>query len=191
MRTDLSRSGIQLASKGRWENAFTADFTSADAVNDWITTADKDVAIEALYCDGTGALQGFIGFRRCLERSDDRRAFWLKALESSKAFKDRNPKDDMTAWLDLIGQPSLLDTPPDGIELGIFNQWHSSGPIALHSDRLTREDFATGPDWIRQGSTAPICREHFWRKPERIWVAEVVSRQERGRFVMDSNLLPK
>jgi hypothetical protein len=164
---------------------------SADAVDDWLAAADKDVAIEALYCDSSGALQGFIGFRRCLEPAEDRRVFWLKVLESSRTLKNRNPKDNMTAWLELTGQPSLLDTPADGIELGVFNRWNSAGPIALHSDRLTREDFEIGPDWIRRGSTAPICREHFWRKPERIWVADVVSRQERGRYVLDSNLLPK
>jgi hypothetical protein len=117
-----------------------------------------------------------IEFRRCLEAVEDRGLFWLKVLESSRSPK--NPKDNITEWLELISQPSLLDTPADGIELGVFNQWHSAGPMALHSNRLTRKDLQIGPEWISRGSTAPICREHFWQRPERIWVADVVSRRE-------------
>jgi hypothetical protein len=105
MRTGLKRSGIQLASSGRWESALSVERMSPSAVNDWLAAAGKDVAVEALYVDGSGDLQGFIGFRRCLEAVEDRGVFWLKVLESSRTPK--NPKDNMTEWLALIGQPSL------------------------------------------------------------------------------------
>ena len=188
--TGLRRSGFQFASGGRWEEAFSTDDASVGALERWLAAADKDIAVEALFCDAADVLRGFMGFRRCLDEIEDRITFWTCVLAASKAMETRMPEDNWKAWLKLLDMPSLLDNPTDEIVLGVFNKWHSAVPFALRSERLTDNDIAVGPDWIRQGSIAPICREYVWWKPERIWVADVVSHREGGRYFLDPNILP-
>jgi hypothetical protein len=188
--TGLRRSGVQFASGGRWEEAFSADDASVGAVERWLAAADRDVAVEALFCDAAGDLQGFMGFRRCLDETEDRITFWRGILAASKALETRKPEDNWKAWLKLLSTPSLLDNPADEIALGVFNKWPSAVPIVLRSERLTENHIAGGPDWVRQGSTAPICREYVWWKPERIWLADVVSHREGEGYFLDPNLLP-
>jgi len=79
-----------------------------------------------------------------------------------------------------------------GADIGrLGNQWNSAGPVLLHTERLTENDLHHGPDWIRQGATAPICREQQWAAPEDFWIADVVSHKEQERYVLDHWLLPE
>jgi hypothetical protein len=188
--TGLTRSGFQFASGGRWEEAFSTDDASGRPLARWLAAADKDIAVEALFCDVAGVLKDFMGFRRCLDEIEDRITFWTCVFSASMAMEMRKPEDNWKAWLNLLDRPSLLDNPANEIVLGVFNKWHSAIPFALNTERLTDDDIAVGPDWIRQGSIAPICREYVWWKPERIWVADVVSHREGERYFLDSNLLP-
>lgn len=189
--TGLRRFGIQLASCGEWENWFGADDVSSEAAEEWLAAADKDVAIESLFCDVAGGVRGFIGFRRFLENTPERCDYWLEVIERTKPLGLHGPEEHIALWLEILDQPSLLDTPAQGVELGVFNQWFSAGPISLHSDRLTGDDLQRGPDWLRRGATAPICREYQWATPADFWIADVVSNKEQDRYVLNRQLLPE
>ena len=52
----------------------------------------------------------------------------------------QGPKEHIAVWLEILGQPSLLDSPAHVVKLGVFNQWISAGPVSLHSGRLTATD---------------------------------------------------
>ena len=188
--TNLRRFCIQLASHGEWENAFIVGRASPQVVTKWVAAAGEDVAIESLFCNASGDNRGFMGFRRSFEHSRDRCDFWLNVIETTKQLESQGPMGHLSAWLEILGQPSLLDSPAQGVELGVWNQWNSAGPVSLHSDRLTENDLQNGPDWIRQGATAPIVREHYWDVPGDFWIADVVSHKEQERHVLDSWLLP-
>jgi hypothetical protein len=155
-----------------------------------LIAAGADVAIESVYGDGSAALKGFFGFRRQIENSDQRSSFWQDVVAASAAYESRAPGEQLAAWLALLGQPSLLGVESAGTQLGVFNQWISAGPVTLRGDRLERSELDTGPAWIRDGATAPICRERYWLAPDQIWVAEVVSTNEGGRYCLDRTLLP-
>ncbi len=187
----LNRFGIQLASRGEWENSFAADHASSQVAKEWIAAAGKNVAIESLFCDASGDRRGFIGFRRSFEHTRDRCDFWLDVVEKTKPLELNGPREHIAVWLGLLGQPSLLDSPAKRVELGVWNQWNSAGPVLLHTERLTENDLHHGPDWIRQGATAPICREQQWAAPEDFWIADVVSHKEQERYVLDHWLLPE
>jgi len=187
----LRRSGIQLASRGEWENCFGVDPAKSQGHKEWIVAAGEDIAIESLFCDASGELRGFIGFRRSLGPTRDRSDFWLNVIEKTKPLELQGPHEHIAAWLEILGQPSMLEDPAHGVELGVFNQWNSAGPVTLHSDRLTEDDLQHGPDWILRGATSPICREYHWVAPADFWVADVVSHKEQERYVLDSWLLPK
>jgi len=189
--TGLRRFGIQLASRGEWENSFVVDHASPQDTKEWVAAAGEDVAIESLFCNASGDRRGFIGFRRLFERTRDRCDFWLDIIEKTRPLELQGPKEHITAWLELLGQPSLLESPAQGVELGVWNQWNSAGPVTLHSGRLTESDLQHGPDWIRQGATAPIIREHYWEVPGDFWIADVVSHKEQKRYVLDPWLLPE
>jgi hypothetical protein len=181
--TDLRRFRIQLASRGEWENWFDVDHANSQVAEEWVAAADKDLAIESVFCDASGGLRGFVGFRRSLEHTRARCDFWLDVIEKTKPLELHGPKEHVAAWLEILGQPSLLNGPAQGVELGVFNQWKSTGPVTLHSDRLTEADLRHGPDWIRHGATSPICLEHHWVAPADFWIAEVVSHKEQDRYV--------
>jgi hypothetical protein len=189
--TGLKRFGIQLASRGEWENSFAADHANSQVAREWIAAAGKDVAIESLFCDALGDRKGFIGFRRSFEHTRDRCDFWLDVIENTKPLESHGPKKHIALWLEFLGQPSLLDSPATRVELGVWNQWKSAGPVLLHSERLTENDLLHGPNWIRQGATAPICRERQWASPGGFWIADVVSRKEQERYVLAPWLLPE
>jgi hypothetical protein len=189
-QTGLTRSGIQLASRGEWEKAFAVGRADLDAIREWVATADEDVAVESVFSDPVGELRGFIGFRRRLTLAGDRCDFWQKIVERTKPLELQGPKEHIAVWLEILGQPSLLDSPAQVVKLGVFNQWISAGPVSLHSGRLTATDLELGPGWIRDGATAPICREHAWINPSEFWMADVVSHLDRGRYVVDPWLLP-
>ncbi len=186
----LRRSGIQLASGGHWENAFQIDFANREAIARWLSSADSDVAIEVIFFDQSETLAGFIGFRRIIEIADERVAFWQDILESLKDLGSEGPDVHLRACLMQLGHPPLLATSADGIELGVFNQWRSAGSIRLGSNRLTLQEREDGPDWIRRGATATICREYFWNSPEQIWIADAVSHLDSGRHILNAELLP-
>jgi hypothetical protein len=186
----LRRSGFQFAACGRWEEAFPADAANMAALEKWLTSAGEDVAVEALFCDAAGVLQGFMGFRRDYRSTADRIGFWMAVLAASNAADTQLPRDIWDAWLRLLGVPRLHIDRADEVVLGVFNQWNSAVPYVLHANRLTPSDMVAGPDWIRSGATAPICRENVWWKPERIWLADVVSHLDGDRYFLDGDLLP-
>jgi len=168
---DLARSSIQLASDGRWEDAVAVERTDHEALDRWLAKSGPNIAIESIYCDSSGSLKGFFGFRRIIESSEQRLSIWQGVIG-------------------LLGAPHLLNSAPNGIELGVFNQWLSAAPIKLHKNRLDLADVNFGPGWIRDGATAPICREHYWMVSELFWIGEVVSSEANGRHWIDPSLLP-
>ena len=188
---NLTRSGLQLACDGRWEDAIPVEQTDPAILRDWLTDTGSNIAIESVYRDASGALQGFFGFRRVLRNSNQRSSFWRDILTASAAYQSRAPAEQLAAWLALLDAPSLLSLPPEGIQLGVFNQWLSAGPVTLHHDRLDRTDIESGPAWLRNGATAPICHERYWLAPERIWIAQSASRiGSDGRHRLDPKFLP-
>ncbi len=190
-QTGLTRSGIQLASRGEWEKAFAVGRADLDAIREWVATADEDVAVECVFSDHSGELCGFIGFRQRLASVGDRCDFWLNVIERTKPIESQGPREHIALWLEILDQPSLLESPAQVIKLGVFNQWVSAGPVSFHAGHLTPSDVELGPDWIRHGATAPICREYAWVTPANFWMAEVVSHLDQGRYVVDPQLLPE
>ncbi len=187
----LKRFGIQLAAGGKWENALVGDDLDFPSARNWITAAGPNIAIESLFCDASRNRAGFIGFRRSVEHEHDRCRFWIGVIEKTKPLRSLGPKEHIALWLDLLGQPSLLASPSDKIELGVWNQWKSAGAVPLHSERLTESDMRHGPDWSRQGATAPIVREQQWNSPQEFWIGEVLSKQRGERFFLPSSMLPE
>jgi hypothetical protein len=187
---NLTRSSVQLASDGRWENAFPAESADTGTLRRWLATSGSNVAIESVYCDQGGALKGFFGFRQILESPEERTSFWQAVVEACAAFQSRAPRQQLVSWLDLLGKPSLLEMQPAGTQVGVFNQWLSAGPVTLRGERLDAADMQAGPDWLRNGATAPICREHFWMMPERFWVAEASSVMDGARYRIDPSIVP-
>jgi hypothetical protein len=183
----LVRSGFQFATEGRWETAHAFDPASPASFDSWLEGAALDVAVEAVFRDSDNQLRGFIGLRR--STGLNRAAFW-RALLAATAPPDAGVRATLQSWLEHDGQPTLLDAPPDSIELGVFNQWRSAGAIALGPGGLTGAQWATGPAWLRDGATAPICREQSWRRPEKIWIADVVSQPDGDRHVLAPSLPP-
>jgi hypothetical protein len=186
----LTQSGVQLAADDRWENAIVPEKMSPDSLRDWLSAAGADVAMECLYCDRAGAIRGFIGFRRCLAAVEDRCRFWRDAVAASPPGTGRGPSAQLRLWLKMPGCPSAIDTEPSGTALGVFNQWLSAVPVQLRADRLADSDLRDGPGWLRTGASAPICRERYWKVPDLVWVAEVVSHFENGVHLLDPSLLP-
>ncbi len=183
----LVRSGFQFATEGRWETAHAFDSANPAPFEAWIAGAALDVAIEAVFRDREDSLRGFVGLRRTID--GDRATFW-RALIAATAPPSAGARATLMSWLTHVGKPTLLDAPPDSIELGVFNQWKSAGAIALPVGGLTDAQWANGPAWLRDGATAPICREQVWRRPEKIWVADVVSRPDGDRHVLNPALRP-
>jgi hypothetical protein len=64
---NLVRSSVQLASDGRWEDAVPIESTDPHALRRWLAGSGPNVAIESVYCNTSGGLQGFFGFRRIFE----------------------------------------------------------------------------------------------------------------------------
>jgi hypothetical protein len=190
-RRDPKRTGIQIASRGEWEKAFAVGQADAAAIREWVATADEDVAVECVFSDPSGELCGFIGLRQRLALVGDRCDFWLNVIERTKPIESQGPREHIALWLEILNRPSLLESPAQVIKLGVFNQWISAGPVSLHSGHLTPRDVELGPDWIRHGATAPICREYEWVTPANFWMAEVVSNLDQGRYVIDTRLLPE
>lgn len=189
-KVDLTRTSVQLASEGRWEDAVPADRTDPDALRRWLVEAGPNVAIESVYCDEAGNLKGFFGFRRVIEIADQRLSFWQNVVTASAPYQSQAPGEQLAAWLALLDVPSLLNLEPSGTQLGVFNQWLSAGPVTLHGNKLEREDVNSGPAWIRDGATAPICREQSWLAPVRVWVAETASSDNNGCYRIEPSLLP-
>lgn len=187
---NLVRSSVQLASDGRWEDAVPIENTDPLALRRWLAESRPDVAIESVYRTASGSLQGFFGFRRIFEDTEERASFWEGVVKATEAHQSLAPGQQLAAWLGLLGVPSMLKATPSGTQLGVFNQWLSAGPVTLRGTRLIQADVASGPDWLRIGATAPICREHYWMTPERVWVAETLSVLEGGRYRIDPSVLP-
>ena len=114
----------------------------------WIAGAALDVAIEAVFRDREDSLRGFVGLRRTID--GDRATFW-RALIAATAPPSAGARATLMSWLTHVGKPTLLDAPPDSIELGVFNQWKSAGAIALPVGGLTDAQWANGPAWLRDG----------------------------------------
>lgn len=184
----LVRAGFQFSTGGRWEAAHAFDPANPASFDLWLEGAVLDVAVEAVFRDAENRLRGFIGLRRSIDR--DRATFW-RALIAAAAPPFAGPRATLLSWLEHDDKPSLLEDPPDGIELGVFNQWQSAGSIALPFGRLTDAQWVTGPAWLRDGASAPICREQFWRRPEKIWIADVVSHPDDDRHVLGAALRPQ
>ena len=180
-RNNLVRSSVQLASDGRWEDAFPIEGTDPHESRCWLAESGPNVAIESVYLDRPGFLQSFFGFRCIFEDAEERASFWEAVVTATAGYQSRDPGQQLVAWLDLLRVPSMLETKPAGTQLGMFNQWLSAGPLTLHRDRLNEADVTSGPDWLRVGATAPICREHYWMTPEQVWVAETLNVREAGR----------
>jgi hypothetical protein len=187
---NLVRSGVQLASDGRWEDAVPIESTDPHALRRWLAERGPNVAIESVYSDASGSLQGFFGFRRIFEDAEERASFWEGVVKATEAYQSLAPGQQLAAWLGLLGVPSMLKATPSGTQLGVFNQWLSAGPVTLRGTRLNEVDIASGPDWLRIGATAPICRELYWMTPERVWVAEALSVREEGRYQVDPSVFP-
>jgi len=189
-KDNLTRTSIQIAAEARWEDAVSVEQTDIDALRRWFVDAGPNVAIEGVYCDEARNFVGFFGFRRIIEDADQRISFWLSVIAASKAYQMQAPCHQLAAWLSLMGVPSPFSSAPAGTQLGVFNQWLSAGPVNLNDGRLERQDVNAGPAWIREGATAPICKEQFWLAPERVWIAQSVSRFDKGRYRIDPHLLP-
>lgn len=187
---NLVRSSVQLASDGHWEDAVPIERTDPRALRRWLTESGSNVAIESVYCNASGSLHGFFGFRRIIKDAEERASFWEGMLKAADPYQSRAPGEQLAAWLGLLGVPSVLEATPAGTELGVFNQWLSAGPVKLPGTRLNEADIVSGPDWLRIGATAPICRERFWLAPERVWVAETLTFFEGGRYRVDPSVLP-
>jgi hypothetical protein len=185
---DVSVAGLQLASQGSWEDAFKVDGASKHQLDDWLTAAGPDVAIEAIFHDSSKTICGFVGLRGEIADSVGRLEFWRSLLEQTKPARGHSISQLVDAW---VGQDrSFLNREPDRRELGVFNQWRSAGAVILESDRLTASDFKTGPVWLTNGATAPICLELVWKASVEFWVAEVVSHLEGGRHFLNSKFCP-
>jgi hypothetical protein len=185
---DLQHRHLQIATAGRWEEAL---LIAADSVIDlarWFEQADDDVAIESVFCDQVGNLLGFVGFRKKISPHDKRRDFWMNVLHVMASIELQGPAAHLGAWLHLLEVGGLPDN-PDGVEIGVFNQWRSAGTITPRSDRWAAYEIQNGPEWLRKGATAPICRESYWMIPERVWVASVVSHEIGGRHFIDPECL--
>jgi len=187
---DSIRSSIQLASNGRWEDALLIEQTGTEALLTWLEGAGANVAIESVYGDEHGNFSGFFGFRRQIENANLRKTFWQVVIAHSQKLNAQTPADQLAAWLSLLGVPALTTSEPDGVQLGVFNQWLSAVPVDLKGERLTASDLNNGPDWLRGGATAPICKECFWLSPERVWIAELASVENAGTHVLEPHLLP-
>ncbi|MBW6496494.1 MAG: hypothetical protein K0B16_18450 [Burkholderiaceae bacterium] len=187
---NLVRSSVQLASDGRWEDAVPIESTDRHALHRWLAESGPNVAIESVYCDASGDLQGFFGFRRIFEDTEERTSFWEGVVQATEAYQSVAPRQQLVAWLGLLRVPSMLEASPSGTQLGVFNQWQSAGPVTLRGTRLNEADIASGPDWLRSGATAPICREHYWMTPQRVWVAETLTVLGGGRYWVDPSALP-
>ena len=187
---NLIRSSVQLASDGRWEDAVPIKSTDPHALRRWLAESGPDVAIESVYCDASGGLHGFFGFRRVLEDAEERASFWEGVVKATESYQVLAPGQQLAAWLGLLDVPSMLEATPSGTQLGVFNQWLSAGPVTLRGTRLREADIVSGPDWLRTGATAPICREHYWMTPERLWIAETLSVRKGGRYQVDPSVLP-
>ena len=186
----MSGNGVLQALRVSGVDAHAFDPADPAAFDLWLSAAAADVAVEAVYRDTEGRLRGFVGLRRSIGPGPDRAAFW-RALLASSSSPSEGPRATLLSWLKHDGKPTLLDDPPDGIELGVFNQWKSAGAIALPFGRLSDAQWATGPAWLRDGASAPFCREQSWRRPEKFWVAEVVSHPDGDRHVLAPALRPK
>ena len=187
---NLVRSSVQLASDGRWDDAVPIERTDCHALRRWLAESGPNVAIESVYCNASGDLQGFFGFRRIFEVAEERASFWEGVVKATEAYQSLAPGQQLAAWLGLLGVPSMLEATPSGTQLGVFNQWLSAGPVTLRGTRLREADIVSGPDWLRTGATAPICREHYWMTPERVWIAETLSVRKGGRYQVDPSVLP-
>lgn len=187
---NLVRSSVQLASDGRWEDAVPIESTDTHALRRWLAESGSNVAIESVYRNASGGLQGFFGFRRIFKDAEERASFWEGVVKAAEAYQSLAPGQQLAAWLGLLGVPSMLKAKPSGTQLGVFNQWLSAGPVTLRGTRLNEADIVSGPDWLRIGATAPICREHYWMTPERVWVAETLSVREEGRYRVDPSIFP-
>lgn len=189
-RENLVRSSVQLASDGCWEDAVPIESADCHALRRWLAESGPNVAIESVYCNASGDLQGFFGFRRIFEAAEERASFWEGVVKATEAYQSLAPRQQLVAWLGLLGVPYMLEATPSGTQLGVFNQWLSAGPVTLRGTRLSEGDIASGPDWLRIGATGPICREHYWMTPERVWVAETLSALAGGRFRVDPSVFP-
>ncbi len=187
---NLVRSSVQLASDGRWEDAVPIESADPLALRRWLAESGPNVAIESVYRNASNGLHGFFGFRHILEDAEERESFWEGVVKATAAYQSLAPGRQLAAWLGMLGVPSMLEATPSGTQLGVFNQWLSAGPVALRGTRLSEADVASGPYWLRIGATAPICREHYWMTPERVWVAETLSVLEGGRYRIDPSVLP-
>lgn len=187
---NLVRSSVQLASDGRWEDAVSIERTDPCALRRWLADSGSNVAIESVYCNASGSLQGFFGFRRIFEDAEERASFWEGTVKATEEYQSLPPGEQLAAWLGLFGVPSMLEAKPAGTQLGVFNQWLSAGPVKLPGTRLNKADIVSGPDWLRTGATAPICRERYWLAPERVWVAETLTFYDGARYRVDPSVLP-
>ncbi len=186
----LRRSSVQLALDGRWEEAISVAEMDSDSLRDWLVGAGVNIAIESVYCDDAGNLRGFFGFRQNIENAHQRLAFWRDVVAASSNYEFRAPGEQLAAWLALLGEPPLLSTEAAGTKLGVFNQWLTAGSVPLDRVRLDESDVSSGPAWLRDGATAPICRELYWLAPERIWLAETACDRVDGLYRLDRSLLP-
>ena len=142
---NLVRSSVQLASDGRWEDAVPIESTDPHALRRWLAESGPNVAIEGVYCNASGGLQGFFGFRRIFEDVEERASFWEGVVKATEAYQSLAPGQQLAAWLGLLGVPSMLKATPSGTQLGVFNQWLSAGPVTLRGTRLNEADIASGP----------------------------------------------
>ncbi len=180
----LRKGAVQLAMAGVWEAAVNVDSLSPGELIHWLRTAELDVALEVLFETDSGALEGFVGLRVEDADPDARVRFWTPIIAQAQKARSVRSKDYASFWSSRLGLADPTgDRPPDGWEIGVFNQWRSATPVILSDQAAPRRSDAP-PSWILEGATAPICLEAVWTQP-RLWEARVVSRAVKGRHVLD------
>ncbi len=176
----LKRLGVQLASDGAWDRAVSAD----GCTEDWIEASGENIAIEAVYLSPSGALAGFVGFRKIISDPVERCAFWQTVISKASLSAPDTPSTQASIWLQDLNLSSLLKLAPSFVELGVFNQWRSAGTIRLTSETFVLPKISDDPAWLQGGADAPICKEAAWDIGDGFWIADNVSTRIGGRYYL-------
>lgn len=176
----LKRLGVQLACDGAWDRAVSAD----GCTEDWIQASGENIAIEAVYLSPSGALAGFVGFRKIISDPVERCAFWQTVISKASFSAPDTPSNQALIWLQDLNLPCLPKLPPSFVEFGVFNQWRSAGTIRLTSESFVLSKLLDTPAWLQDGADAPICKEAAWDIGDGFWVADNVSTRIGGRYYL-------
>jgi len=99
----------------------------SEDISVWFRDAGEDIAIKIVYENELNELQGFVGFRRLISSENECREFWMEILAFTQSIHSQPPRCVIQGWLGKYNQPFSIETVPQTVELGVFNQWQSAG----------------------------------------------------------------